>query len=114
MAVLAVVAQHDLRLLAFAEGDADLLQAGLVGVGALQEAAVAAEDLGGGVAGGLLERRVHVDERMIGPGRVRDEDSVDARFDRVRLKGQALPGDLLLRAGLLAPPHLAADEVEYS
>ncbi len=110
--VLAVVAQHDFGLLAFAEADADLLQAGLVGVGALQEAAVVADRLGDGVAGGLLERRVDVDERMIGPSSVRDEDPVHARFDRVRLKVQALLGDFLLRDGLLARRDLAADEVE--
>src|SRR5258705_12210874 len=38
--------------------------------------------------------------------------SVDARFDRVRLKVQALTGDLLLRDGLLAHRDLAAVVVE--
>src|ERR671916_2291626 len=66
-AVLAVVAQEDLAVAPLPEGGAHLQQGRLVSVGPLQETAIAADNLPGGVTGHEFEAAVDVDEGRAGP-----------------------------------------------
>ena len=75
-AVLAVVEDLALEDPAARERDRDLPDGVAVGAGALDEAAVGAQDLGGGIADQPLEGGAHVDDRRFRIGGVGDDDAV--------------------------------------
>ncbi|MCY1285441.1 hypothetical protein D9M70_343770 [compost metagenome] len=90
-AVLAVVAQHQVALLAALQGVLQARQLRLVAVVVQQEAPVVAEDLLARIAAHLLEGRVAVDQRLVGLARVGDGHAQGAG-----LQGQVGQGQLLL------------------
>ncbi|MNF72022.1 hypothetical protein D3C84_539850 [compost metagenome] len=90
-AVLAVVAQHQVALLAALQGVLQARQLGLVAVVVQQEAPVVAKGLFAHVAAHLLEGRVAVDQRLVGLARVGDGHPQGAG-----LQGQVGQGQLFL------------------
>jgi hypothetical protein len=102
-AVLPVIAQENLAIAPFSEGGAHHQQGRLVPVVALQEAAVAAEHVLGGVASHELEAAVDVDEGLIGSRGIADGDAVAAGGNRPVQQAQ-LP---------LRPPALIVSPVRH-
>ena len=97
--VPAVVGDRALEVATFGDRAPHLLRDRALGPGALQEAAVAAENVAGGVARETLEGRVDVDDRMPLLGRVRDDHAVARRGERTVVQAQhllrgALRGDV--------------------
>src|SRR5215213_5075228 len=102
-AVLAVVAHRNPAISAFPDGRPHLFEGGLAPVVALQEATVAPDDLLGRVAGYALEGGVGVDDRVVGPVWVGDEDAGPRRFDgALQHAGPLLHGSIILGANDVA------------
>lgn len=89
-AVLAVVAQHQLALLATLQRILQARQLGLIAVVMEQEAPVIAQDLVPRIAAHPLEGRVAVDQRLVGLARVDDGHPKRAGLQRQVAQGQFL------------------------
>lgn len=95
-AVLAVVEQLDGDFPLLADGAPEEVDGGGVGFGALEEAAVAAEDFGDGIAGEPLKAGVDVDERLVGQAGVGDGDAFGTGGEGTVLQFELRLGFLLV------------------